>query len=381
MMKVLSQISIAVVVAVVWLPALAGQGWEILENCRLVPHSSNDGDSFRVEHHGETYLFRLYLVDAPEDRMSYPKRVKEQADYFGINTEDALAYADEASRETKKFLSRRFIIYTQWIDARGMSQVPRYYALAVNSDDQYLDTHLVGLGLARIYGMPIRGGDWPGRRSKDRHVRELKKAEARAKRRGLGGWQRSRHETETAEASPEAAAESGADGGQIAGLESPIDPNLADSATLQSVPGIGPVYAKRIIENRPFKSVADLTRVKGIGASTLTRIESYFYVEPPPAPEGTADYFLQDLDRWLNQIVTVRVRAAKAIDEPAPDGFAVLEIETGTADSAHGTMRTYLPRDELSRALDLFQEPLQPFTALLFDIESHGPVLIVQRRE
>lgn len=51
------------------------------------------------------------------------------------------------------------------------------------------------------------------------------------------------------------------------------DINSASAGELEELDGIGPVYAGRIIENRPFESVDDLTRVRGIGEKTLEKIK------------------------------------------------------------------------------------------------------------
>lgn len=52
-----------------------------------------------------------------------------------------------------------------------------------------------------------------------------------------------------------------------------LDINTADLDQLQSLKGIGPALAQRIIdfreENGPFQSVEDLLQVKGIGEATL----------------------------------------------------------------------------------------------------------------
>jgi competence protein ComEA len=52
-----------------------------------------------------------------------------------------------------------------------------------------------------------------------------------------------------------------------------ININTADAATLEVLPGIGPVKAKAVIEyrekNGPFKMVDDLKNVSGIGDKTL----------------------------------------------------------------------------------------------------------------
>ena len=56
----------------------------------------------------------------------------------------------------------------------------------------------------------------------------------------------------------------------------PVDLNTADAGQLQSLPGIGPVLAERIIAHReangPFASVEDLGDVSGIGPKTLESI-------------------------------------------------------------------------------------------------------------
>jgi competence ComEA-like helix-hairpin-helix protein len=61
----------------------------------------------------------------------------------------------------------------------------------------------------------------------------------------------------------------------------PIDLNTATSQQLQSISGIGPVLAAKIIAGRPYKSVADLRKVDGVGAKTYERISSYFKVSLP----------------------------------------------------------------------------------------------------
>ena len=53
-----------------------------------------------------------------------------------------------------------------------------------------------------------------------------------------------------------------------------VNVNTADAKTLQELPGIGPALAQRIIENRPYKSLADLLKVKGFSKSEIDKIKN-----------------------------------------------------------------------------------------------------------
>lgn len=61
-----------------------------------------------------------------------------------------------------------------------------------------------------------------------------------------------------------------------------IDINAATLADFDSIPGIGPVIAQRIIDyrttNGTFKSVEDIKEVKGIGEKTFEKIKDYIEV-------------------------------------------------------------------------------------------------------
>jgi comEA protein len=61
--------------------------------------------------------------------------------------------------------------------------------------------------------------------------------------------------------------------------DSLLDLNHATSEELQSLPGIGPVLAQRILdwreENGSFQSVEDVLSVKGIGQATYEKISPY----------------------------------------------------------------------------------------------------------
>jgi hypothetical protein len=65
-----------------------------------------------------------------------------------------------------------------------------------------------------------------------------------------------------------------------------IDPNVADAAALEALPGVGPARAEAIVAGRAdgaYRTVADLGRVRGIGPVTLRRAGpwlSFGEVEP-----------------------------------------------------------------------------------------------------
>ena len=58
-----------------------------------------------------------------------------------------------------------------------------------------------------------------------------------------------------------------------AAAAAPVDLNTADQKALESLPGIGPALAKKIMEGRPFKSVDDLSRIKGMTKAKIDAIK------------------------------------------------------------------------------------------------------------
>ncbi|MCO6449299.1 MAG: ComEA family DNA-binding protein [Caldilineales bacterium] len=59
----------------------------------------------------------------------------------------------------------------------------------------------------------------------------------------------------------------------------PIDLNNATPEELDTLPGVGPKTAEAIIQGRPYSSVEDLLRVKGIGEATLEKLRGLVTVE------------------------------------------------------------------------------------------------------
>lgn len=63
-----------------------------------------------------------------------------------------------------------------------------------------------------------------------------------------------------------------------------VNLNTASQQELERLPGVGPSKASRIVEHRqrrPFRTVAELVRVKGFGAKTLQRLRPYLTVTGP----------------------------------------------------------------------------------------------------
>lgn len=67
-------------------------------------------------------------------------------------------------------------------------------------------------------------------------------------------------------------------------VAAPIDLNRATKEQLETLPGIGPALAQRIIDDRtargPFRSVDDLDRVSGIGKKTIDKFRAKVTVGP-----------------------------------------------------------------------------------------------------
>ncbi len=62
-----------------------------------------------------------------------------------------------------------------------------------------------------------------------------------------------------------------------------VDLNTADQKTLEALPGIGPALAKKIIDGRPYQSVDELSRVKGLSKSKLAALKDKVMVGAPMA--------------------------------------------------------------------------------------------------
>jgi len=280
--------------------------WIALKDCRLIPNPANDGDSFHVSAGEKEYLFRLYLVDAPETDEMTPRRLVDQAKYFSITVPQAIEVGRAAKDFTQEKLSQPFTVFTHMSDALGQSRLERFYAF-VETTEGDLGEQLVRNGLARSYGFKAAP---PGLTSSRIEVEKLQQFEDEAKRDKIGGWGVNTGRLNAHAQTPSAFSSFVADGKTqsrsapavspgvfpvakpAASTRSPvemngsrakervplgnIDINTATEKELTTVPGIGYVIAARIIAARPFRSADDLKRVSGIGEKKYAQIRPYF---------------------------------------------------------------------------------------------------------
>ncbi len=64
--------------------------------------------------------------------------------------------------------------------------------------------------------------------------------------------------------------------GEVAGK---ININTASSSQLETLPGVGPAYAKKIIDGRPYKNIEDIQKVSGIGVKTFEKLKDKIRVK------------------------------------------------------------------------------------------------------
>jgi len=66
-----------------------------------------------------------------------------------------------------------------------------------------------------------------------------------------------------------------------------VNINTASSTELQTLPGVGPATATRILEYRQknggFKKIEDIMNVKGIGEKTFLKLKPLITITPPKA--------------------------------------------------------------------------------------------------
>ena len=298
-------------VAVLWIAAvdLGARGeskdWIVLNNCHLIANPANDGDSFHVSAGANEYIFRLYLVDAPETDEMVPRRLVDQAKYFAITVPQTIEVGRAAKDFTQEKLSQPFTVLTHMSDAMGQSRIERFYAY-VQTKEGDLGEQLVRNGLARIYGFKAVP---PSLQNSQQEIQKLEQLKNEAKHEKIGGWGINAGRLNLRAQTPAVFSFFALPNDthrQPAPLPLPfsrpspmlipstssrrtpashpkektplgrIDINTATEKELTTVPGIGHVMAARIIAARPFRSADDLKKVSGIGDKKYAQIRPYF---------------------------------------------------------------------------------------------------------
>ena len=249
--------------------------------CTLVDAAWADGDSFPVKlEDGRQMTFRLYGADCIEWHVkdeTLARRLRAQRRYFGIGGGEttqsmakAQSFGKKAAERTRELLAKPFSAHTAFTDARGGENSHRVYAFITTADGKDLASVLVAEGLARAFGIVRR---LPDGTAADEYREKLRDLELVAAGEKKGIWA----STDWEQLSADRAAER-AETAELASFLRPkapsegLNPNTATIEELESLPGIGDVIARRIIQERqvaPFKDPADLKRVKGMGAKLI----------------------------------------------------------------------------------------------------------------
>lgn len=263
-----------------------------LERCTLVKTDWSDGDSFPIRTaDGKEITIRLYGADCIEWHVTDEtdaRRLRAQRRYFGISgfggspeksIEAAKGFGANAAQEVARALAEPFSVHTAYSDARGDARYQRFYGFITTSKGEDLATRLVGLGLARAFGVYR---ETPAGVTSKEYRASLEDLELKSAKKGLGAWaatnwehlpeERKEERTENAEIELSTTPR-----GLAAGEK--INPNTAARDELMKLPGIGEVTANRIIEARPYAKLEDLSEVQGIGKQTLLRLEPFLMFE------------------------------------------------------------------------------------------------------
>ncbi len=253
------------------------------KECKFIPSKWADGDSFSVQlPDGRKIVARLYFVDCMESSASQiadKRRIQEQARYFGVaDPRTIFDFGKKATAFTAKALAKPFTIHTAFADARGRSGKPRYYAFVYTSSGKDLASLLVKAGLARAKGISRKTPDGIHHEDQKEHLKDL---ELVAALKSKGIWAHSDKDQIVAmrekERSEARALESIDDALILSPPDSPIDVNSASLTELTRT-GLRESLADAVIRARPFESIDDLIKVRGIGPVTLAKIRPHLKV-------------------------------------------------------------------------------------------------------
>ena len=221
-------------------------------------------------------VLRLLLVLRVDAR-----RVREQTRYFGLSQAvRTIHFGNEAKTFVERILAKPFTVHTAFASALGRSAKGRVYGFITTTDGDDLASLLVKNGLARTHGI---GRKTPNGIPRNEMIERLRDIETSAMLKHIGIWSES-----DPDRIAEFRAEQRSEDQELKELQSQtkiarpsdnlLDINTASKEELQSIKGIGPILAERIIARRPYKIVEDLLKVKGIGLKKLEKIRPYVVI-------------------------------------------------------------------------------------------------------
>jgi endonuclease YncB( thermonuclease family) len=248
---------------------------ERLDGATLVDNRWNDGDSFRISHAGKELVIRLYYVDCPETRVSSASdasRVREQTRHFGLGSHDrTVHYGREAAAFTRNRLRGSFTVHTAYAAAQGRSKANRYYAFVTDDAGEDLGHLLVKHGYARSHGIGRALPDGITRNEAAAQLSDLELA-SMLDRRGIWEEAESDRLVELRAAARKDLEELAQIEREASKRHGKINVNTASAEELETIRGVGPTTAQRIIERRPITSPKDLATIPRLPNSTLTNI-------------------------------------------------------------------------------------------------------------
>ena len=171
--------------------------YEILENCTLVNHKHNDGDSFHIKHAKGQSEIRLYFVDTAESAYktyaggkNNGERLAQQGKYFGGLSRDQTANLGQLGKERTMSLIKgvKFKVITKWQKVTNKQTEKRIHAFIILEKDDteyYLHELLTQEGLVRL---STWGSDLPDGTSWKTQKERLIAMENDAKKRKVGAW-------------------------------------------------------------------------------------------------------------------------------------------------------------------------------------------------
>ncbi len=176
---------------------IKGNEYDVLENCTLVDHKHNDGDSFHIKHANGQDEIRLYFADTAESTYktygggeNNGDRLDKQArDFGGLTREQTTQVGQLGKKRTLSLVKgKKFKVITKRQPVTDRKSETRIYAFVVLENDgteYYLHELLTQEGLVRH---STWGTDLPDGTPRKKQEARLTAMENDAKKRKVGAW-------------------------------------------------------------------------------------------------------------------------------------------------------------------------------------------------